>query len=121
MPVTFDRKAQSDLDKAQFNAQLQSEYGSMSTEQIADEYYQLGKSAEECEKRRAFLKDALTSYALNLGEYKFEVADRYRVSLSERSRRTLSADLLFQNGVTSEVIEASHHTSKFSVLEVRKI
>ena len=121
MPVTFDRKAQAELDKAAQRAEYEREYADLSVEQIAENYYELGKSAEESERRRQFLKDMLTTYALNLGEYKFEIADTYRVTLSERSRKTLSADLLFANGVASEVIEASHHTSKFSVLEVRKI
>ena len=119
--ATFDNRTAAQLRKAQEHAAMELEYKDVPFNELVSRRYEMARSVEEAQRHKDYLTSLIEAYLVNVGAFKMDVDDTYRVSMRVQGRDTLSAEKLFDLGVDSATIEKARIHSEYTVVEVRKI
>jgi hypothetical protein len=85
---------------------------------LVEERKRQGKIRDEAEKECDRLSAEIAVLLIAAGHDKYSVGD-WKVSVSDRSRDTISRDLLVELGVGTDVIAAATKKSPFTVVDIR--
>lgn len=89
-----------------------------SIDDIISNYDEINKRLKDLEKLKSHLSKSIKSYFTcnNLSEH---ISSKYKVSLNEVTRRTLSKELLIEMGIDDETLELCTKETKYNQLVIR--
>lgn len=100
--------------------ELQEMFGHLSYEMLVRTKYEKSQETAVLEEEKQFLTRAIE--AALVGRDKTEdIVQGLRVKMDLRTRQTLDKEMLFHNGVSSEVIAASYKTTSYNVVDIRPV